>query len=103
MHSIQQLGDPPSAAAPAADTSGRTPRQGEPSTDSHDEPALQAVSRRLAVEFPETTPPEIGALLRRAYLRTAGARVQNFRVLLAEREVRRLLRGEPTADAERQS
>jgi hypothetical protein len=46
---------------------------------------------RLTAEYPNVPPERIGALIDQAYARTRGARVQLFRVLLAEREVRAAL------------
>ena len=47
---------------------------------------------RLIAEFPSVAPERIGALVDAAYIRTSSARVQAFRVLLAERDVRETLR-----------
>ena len=53
--------------------------------------ALAIVTERLAADFPGRT-DEVGAVVAEAYARTMGARVQSFRVLLAERDARAVLR-----------
>jgi hypothetical protein len=53
--------------------------------------ALRTASERLAAQFPRTQIERILDLMDDAYRETATARVQQFRVLLAEREVRRRL------------
>jgi hypothetical protein len=64
-------------------------RGAEPSPgELHDRGVLRD---RLTAEFPDVAPERIGALIDQAYARTRGARVQLFRVLLAEREVRAAL------------
>jgi hypothetical protein len=62
--------------------------------------ALEEISRRIQQDAPGVELTMIRRLLDAAYARTEGAKVQNFRLLLAEKEVRRRLRGEPTADHE---
>ncbi len=53
--------------------------------------ALDVLRDRLIADFPSASPAQIGALLDESYARTEGARVQAFRALLAERDVRRAL------------
>jgi hypothetical protein len=53
--------------------------------------ARGVLRERLIAEYPSVPPARIGALVDDAYLRTSGARVQVFRVILAEREVRAAL------------
>jgi hypothetical protein len=55
------------------------------------ERALAVVTQRLAVDFPARA-EQVGDLVAQAYARTRGARVQAFRVLLAERDARAELR-----------
>ena len=50
--------------------------------------ALDVIRDRLISDFPSVPAARIGALVEDAYSRTGGARVQAFRALLAEREVR---------------
>ncbi len=47
---------------------------------------------RLAAEFPSVDPDVIGGLLEVSLGRTHGARVQHYRLVLAERAVRSMLR-----------
>lgn len=47
---------------------------------------------RLGAEFPAADPGQIGRLLEASLGRTHDARVQNYRLVLAEREVRERLR-----------
>jgi hypothetical protein len=47
---------------------------------------------RLSAEFPAVSPATLGELVDEAYARTSGARIQAFRVVLAERDVRARLR-----------
>lgn len=67
-------------------SAGRT----EPTAD--DDRGLAAAHDRLRVSFPDTSPAVVAELLFEAYARTAGARVQTYRVLLAERSARSALR-----------
>ena len=60
--------------------------------------ALDVLRDRLIADFPSASPAQIGALLDESYARTDGARVQAFRALLAERDVRRALH-DPAAPA----
>jgi len=53
--------------------------------------ALALVTQRLAGDFP-TRAEQVGFLVAEAYARTRDARVQTFRVLLAERAARAELR-----------
>jgi hypothetical protein len=53
--------------------------------------ALDVLRERLIADFPSASPARVGALLDESYARTEGARVQAFRALLAERDVRRAL------------
>jgi hypothetical protein len=50
--------------------------------------AAWTVCQRLAVEFPAVSQTQIGGLMRLALASTAGATVQGFRVVLAERATR---------------
>jgi hypothetical protein len=68
---------------------GTQPRSPGPSLSSH---ARGVLRDRLISDFPSVAPRRIGALVDEAYARTSGARVQAFRVVLAEREVRAALR-----------
>jgi len=62
--------------------------------------ALAVVAERLALDF-ATGPDAAGAVVAEAYARTEGARVQSFRVLLAERDARAALRRDVGSDAAR--
>jgi hypothetical protein len=57
-------------------------------TSASDVRARGAVTERLIANFPSVAPDRIGTLVAEAYARTGGARIQAFRVLLAERDVR---------------
>jgi hypothetical protein len=62
---------------------------------------LALVTERLAAEF-ATRPEQVGSVVAEAYARTRDARVQSFRVLLAERDARAALHALGTpADAPR--
>jgi hypothetical protein len=54
--------------------------------------ALASVRARLRDDFPLVPPEHIDALLTEFFGRTRGARVQTFRVLLADRDARAALR-----------
>ena len=57
-----------------------------------DERVARQTLRRLASEFPAVPPQEIAMHLQDALARTSDAKVQTFRVVLAERRVRDVLR-----------
>ena len=57
--------------------------------------ALALVTERLAAEF-ATRPEQVGPVVAEAYARTRDARVQSFRVLLAERDARAALHAQGT-------
>ena len=61
--------------------------------------ALAVVAERLAGEFPGRD-AEVGAIVAQAFARTVDARVQSFRVLLAERDARTELRRTAGAGAD---
>lgn len=54
--------------------------------------SLSEIATRLGTEFPTAAPDQIGRLLEASLGRTHDARVQNYRLVLAEREVRERLR-----------
>lgn len=56
--------------------------------------ARGVLTERLVAEFPSIPRPRVGALIDEAYRRTGDARIQAFRVLLAERDARAALRAE---------
>jgi hypothetical protein len=55
-------------------------------------PSLEAVSERLQTDYPSVEREQIVTLLGEAFAQTNSARVQSFRMLLAERNVRAALR-----------
>jgi hypothetical protein len=57
---------------------------------------LADVQERLHREFPTVDADRIAELLAGCYRRTAGATVEHFRTVLAEREARARLRSEAT-------
>ena len=74
----------------------RVPREDGPSglvaASKHHLHARGVLRDRLITEFPSVAPERIGALVDAAYARTTSARIQAFRILLAERDVRAPLR-----------
>ncbi len=56
--------------------------------------ARAVLRERLVSEFPSVPPARVDTLLDEAYRRTDAARIQSYRVLLAERDARAALRAE---------
>ncbi|MGZ4681364.1 MAG: three-helix bundle dimerization domain-containing protein [Acidimicrobiales bacterium] len=56
--------------------------------------ALEGVQDAIARDYPWAAPERIAEVLRSRYERTRDAKVQNYRLLLAERETRVQLRHE---------
>lgn len=56
--------------------------------------ALAGIQDAIARDYPEASPDRIAEVLRSRYERTRDAKVQNYRLLLAERETRVQLRHE---------
>lgn len=56
--------------------------------------ALRAIAAQISAAYPWASHDHLTALLRANYAATANARVQNYRLVLAERDTRALLRRE---------
>lgn len=72
-----------------------TPDTAAPQTAKSDEelgPTFQHLAHRIADEYPGTAPDHVLELLVHGYAELETARVQGFRLVLAERAVRRRLR-----------
>jgi hypothetical protein len=70
-----------------------------PSGQTHDganatEAALRQIQRAISGDFPWASTDHIGEVLRSRYERTRDAKVQNYRLVLAERDTRLQLRYE---------
>lgn len=72
-----------------ADTYRSARRNGD---DRASGPPLDAITERLQFDYPSVPPERIVMLLGEAFAQTQSARVQSFRMLLAERDVRAALR-----------
>jgi hypothetical protein len=59
-----------------------------------EEKALRTIIDQVAAAYPWATRDHVAALLRSNYAATANARVQNYRLVLAERDTRARLRRE---------
>ena len=70
---------------------GASPSAG---SESNDRRGLAQTARRILEDHPDADPLRVAALLDVAYGRTGDAKVQNYRLVLAEREVRRRLRSD---------
>ncbi len=64
------------------------------STGDATESALRQIQRAVAGDYPWASADHIDRVLRAHYARTRDAKVQNYRLLLAERETRVQLRHE---------
>jgi len=58
------------------------------------ETALEQIQRSISDDYPWASTDHIGELLRSRYERTRDAKVQNYRLVLAERDTRNQLRHE---------
>ena len=61
------------------------------------ERGLREVARQILLAYPWAAPDHVDAMLRANYDTTDGAKVQNYRLVLAERDTRVQLRHEASA------
>jgi hypothetical protein len=61
--------------------------------------ALDDIARRVAATYPAAAPERIASLLRACYERTRDAKVQQYRLVLAERDTRLQMRLDQRAAA----
>lgn len=81
VHELSERHSAVRSSAPDRETAGQTHARG-------------VLRDRLTADFPMIPSARVGELIDEAYARTAAARIQAFRVLLAERDVRAMLRAE---------
>jgi len=104
VNTLQQLSlESQVAAAPPAPVAAQAPTV--MASGGLDDRLVRQTVRHLAREHPQVPPEAIASLLNEALARTAGAKVQSFRLVLAERYIRNrlnppdALNGQPPASA----